>query len=915
MSSIQEFPQVTLTDVFNQFSIGLNSSVVVTPNRRLAMVLRREFNSYQVTQGRIAWSTPDILPITAFIERSYEEMLYSEQADKLPNVLSTTQEKTLWEDVISDSDQMPILFSVPVPEAAKLAREAWQIIHEWQLTSKLRNFPLNDDCRVFRDWSKSYKRLTRRENQIDKARICDLIIELWKHTRIKKPDRLICHGFDIFTPQQKAFLNRLSEDGCEIMMTRSQSQLRLRIGNVQQISCADNRDEIHRAAVWARARIEADSTVRIGVVVLEFAKYRSEIIRIFSSVMEPNVQQALPGSMRRIFPFNVSLGMALVSYPLVSTAFLVLGLAGKDIEFEFVSSILRSPFLVGGEIEMTSRALLDEQLRKRVEPRITLEHLLILIERKQSSANCPILMQQISALAEFRKENLFGMQAPSVLARAISGVLQIFGFPGERALDSSEHQTLKKWHEIVAEFAALDRVVPRIGYIEGILRLHRMAAETLFQPETPDVPIQILGVFEAAGMEFDHLWVMGLSDTEWPLRPRTNSFLPIELQRSVKLPRGSASESLELARRFTSEWSHCSDEVIFSYPRHGDERDDCELTPSPLIVNTLQGELTLPTYKSHRDLIHQARRIEYSEDNKAPELDQTAIENCVSGGILVIKDHAACPFRAFALHRLGARGLKSPHTGLDAMERGMLVHSVLAQAWSQLKAKNVLDAINDDDLKVILSNAAKEAIARIQADRPAKLSKHFTKIEHQRLVRLTLEWLHEEKKRSDFRVIAIEDKRSIDLGGLSLTTRLDRVDRLNDGQLFIIDYKTGGRDPSVDTMRGKRPDEPQLPLYLVASQPDATAVVLAQVKTGKMKFKALARDSDLLPGVKADPEWEQLVVSWRIDLTRIAESFSKGDAKVDPKKYPVTCRTCDLQSFCRIYERIESTYAEPEDGV
>ncbi len=251
MSSIQEFPQVTLTDVFNQFSIGINSSVVVTPNRRLAMVLRREFNSYQVTQGRIAWSTPDILPITAFIERAYEEVLYSEQDDKLPILLSTAQEQTLWEDVISDSDQIPILFAVP--EAAKLAREAWQIIHEWQLTSKLRNFPLNDDCKVFRDWSKSYKSLTRRENQIDKARICDLIIELWKHTRIKKPDRLICHGFDIFTPQQRAFLNRLSEDGCEVMMTRSQSQLRLRIGSVQRISCADNRDEIHRAAVCARA--------------------------------------------------------------------------------------------------------------------------------------------------------------------------------------------------------------------------------------------------------------------------------------------------------------------------------------------------------------------------------------------------------------------------------------------------------------------------------------------------------------------------------------------------------------------------------------------------------------------------------------------------------------------------------------
>jgi hypothetical protein len=67
--------------------------------------------------------------------------------------------------------------------------------------------------------------------------------------------------------------------------------------------------------------------------------------------------------------------------------------------------------------------------------------------------------------------------------------------------------------------------------------------------------------------------------------------------------------------------------------------------------------------------------------------------------------------------------------------------------------------------------------------------------------------------------------------------------------------------------------------------------------------------------MKADPEWKQRVVSWRIDLTRIAVSFSEGDAWVDPKKHPDTCRNCDLQPFCRIYERIESKYTEQEDGA
>ncbi len=90
-----------------------------------------------------------------------------------------------------------------------------------------------------------------------------------------------------------------------------------------------------------------------------------------------------------------------------------------------------------------------------------------------------------------------------------------------------------------------------------------------------------------------------------------------------------------------------------------------------------------------------------------------------------------------------------------------------------------------------------------------------------------------------------------------------------------------------------------------------------------MQFTALARDNDLLPGVKAFSEsrqrerhgsWEELVAAWRTDLTGLAASFRSGDAQVDPKKYPFTCRNCDVQPFCRIYERSESAFSQQEDG-
>ena len=93
-----------------------------------------------------------------------------------------------------------------------------------------------------------------------------------------------------------------------------------------------------------------------------------------------------------------------------------------------------------------------------------------------------------------------------------------------------------------------------MGYGEALARLRRLAAQTLFQPEAPDAPVQILGVLESAGMSFDHLWVMGLSDEAWPIHPRPNPFLPLEAQRQARVPEASLEATLALDAAITRGW-------------------------------------------------------------------------------------------------------------------------------------------------------------------------------------------------------------------------------------------------------------------------------------------------------------------------------------------------------------------------
>ncbi len=905
MSTITQFPSIAQAQVFARLAEGLKAgATVVTPNRRLALALKREFDDAQAAAGLAAWDSADILSFSAFVERAYDDALYSDLAANLPLLLASAQEQALWEGIIRGSEAGGALLAVP--ETARLVREAWELAQAWHLMPRLKNVPLNEDGKAFQGWAQRYEYITKRDSHTDSARLAGLAAPLFGQAQVRTPKFLVCYGFDIITPQQSALLARLKNAGCEVVSAGPQ----LRRSEALRVACKDNRDEIYRAAVWARMQLESGAA-RIGVVVPDLARRRATIARVFSAVMAPDY--ALPGAAQRVLPFNISLGLALNSYPLVNAAMLVLQLAGREIDFEPVSRLLRSPFLAGGEAEMARRARLDIALRKRAEPVVTIDRLQTLMAR--DGAGCPVLAQRLSALAEFRKTHLFVVQAPSVWAKRISEALSIVGFPGERSLDSAEYQTLKKWHELIASFAALDRVVQRAGYTEAMSRLRRMAADTLFQPETPEVPIQILGVLEAAGMAFDRLWVMGLNDEAWPPGPRPNPFLPIEVQRAAGLPQGSAVESLELAGRLTKEWLSSADEVVLSYPEREEER---ELKPSPLIIDISERPLSLPTYAIYRDAIHDARRLEQIEDRKAPALDKTA---AVSAGAAAIKDYAACPFRAFALHRLGAQGIDTPHTGLDALERGTLVHRVLAQAWAQLKNKDALDAINAVDLETLLKQAAEEAVVRIKRDRPTTLSGRFAEIERQRLVRLARAWLEAEKQRIDFTVVATEDKRRVEIGGLGFNVRLDRVDQVEDGRRIVIDYKTGA--VSVGAWLGARPEEPQLPLYLVTTEPDAAAIAFARVKAGEMKFATLARDSDLLPQARTLPDnrlkraelsWDKQIDAWRNELARIAAGFASGDAEVQPKQYPNTCRYCDVKPLCRIHERLENTLFDNESS-
>ncbi len=875
-----EFPVVQKGELFARLARGHSEGItVVTPNRRLAQTLAREFDNSQIAAGLTAWETADILPFGAFVERLYEDALYSDIGAQLPLMLSGAQEQELWEAAIRVSEWGEALLALP--RAAADCRKAWGLAHAWRIAGALGSFPGNEDAKAFAEWARDYAKRCDKEGNTDDARLPDVIAPLLKDAALRKPKLLVAYAFDVVPPQTQDFLDACAKQGIEVRNCAPEKKE----SSASRVAFPSAREELEVAASWARSKLEA-GTKRIGVVVPELGQRRKEVARVFARVMQP--ARNLPGAEQNALPFNISLGAPLDDYPLAHAALSMLELASGEIPFEQASRLIRSPFLAGAGPELSARARLDAELRKQGPMRVTLGKLVALID------GAPVLRRQLAALFALVREQPGGERSPHEWARHFSTPLEAAGFPGERGLDSDEFQTRAKFNETLAEFAKLERVAPRMSFAQALARLRQLCTDTLFQPETPDAPIQVLGVLESAGLEFDALWVSGLTDEAWPLAASPNPFIPPALQRKAGIPESSAEATLARGRRITEGWMAAADEVVVSHPAMDEDR---VLPASPLIATVPLGTPEGRPFERYRDLIFASRRTEIILDGQAPAL----ATKTPRGGTRILSDQAACPFRAFARYRLGAERLEEPVAGLDARARGLLLHTLMKELWSELKGSEGLQG----DVGPAIERAAAVAVREAYVEEP------FAGLERKRLAKLARAWLAVERERPPFEVVANEEKRKLAVAGLELNGRIDRMDKLESGGHALIDYKTGR--PTPNEWIGERPDDPQLPLYVLNAREDIAAVAFAKLKTGEMRYMGFSKGKHVIPEVKQAKNWDALIEGWKKELEALGTGFASGDARVDPKELLQTCRYCDLQALCRVYERVNALKEDDEE--
>ena len=876
------------------WTLGADSTLL-TVNNRLALELRARHDRNQVAAGRKVWPSADILPWNAWLQRLYQQLLDDGYTEL--DLLSPAQERLLWEDIVRDWDGQADLLRPAA--AAEATQAAFALYCEWQL----RDHPLallgGDETHRLLGWIRSFEDLLSRRKLLSAAQMPPLLTRAFEQKALAIPTRLVHSGFDSLSPAQGALFDALRTLGCSIAERRDECCE----STLQRLEADDSESEIRHAAGWALDLLQSEPESRIGIVSIRITQQRRDIERLFTEIVTP---AACLANTPEQAMFNISLGESLSERPLVAHALLALRLLTGPQPLHAIGQLLRSPFVGGHAGEWERRALFDAALREDGLPMLDLQRLAHRLSRfdRDDLRHCPDLAERLESLQTMRQE-LPASDTPNNWAGHFQAVLGALGWPGDQTLDSHEFQQRERMQRVFSELAELGKVRPRMRLGEAISRLGTLATDALFQAKSPAAPIQILGPLEAAGMDFDAIWLLGMDDQNWPPAPHPNPLLPAGLQRDLQMPHASAARELQFASALTERLTQSARTVIASHARMDAER---EQRPSPLVHDWPMFDPEGPapqTAASLRSACATAGTYEplpVGHTHSAPSEPR--------GGAALLAAQAGCPFSAVARFRLRARPLEEPSFAPDGALTGTLVHELLQRVWAALKDSATLAQHDEADLHALVAPLATATLDDIGRRRPDLFTARFRAIEAARLTRLIIDWLALERERKQaFSVEALEQEQTIEFSALRLNTRADRVDRLQNGGLAVIDYKTG-RNVRNDGWFDERLTEPQLPLYCLHSNGEVRAALLARVRRDGpgFAFVGLSEEEDFASGVdtpknqRGETDWPGLLAQWQKSLSDLADEIGAGRA--DPTPSIQACQYCALGALCRVQEMI-----------
>ena len=397
--------------------------------------------------------------------------------------------------------------------------------------------------------------------------------------------------------------------------------------------------------------------------------------------------------------------------------------------------------------------------------------------------------------------------------------------------------------------------------------------------------VALLGLLEARLQPADLLICAGLNEGSWPQLPQPDPWLAPRIRRQLGLPaleRNIGLSAHDLATAMGAK------ECVITRAK----RDRSGPTVSSRFLLRIEAYLG-DALQHDENAIALARGIDAGEDEpfaKPPEVRPDASQRLVDLSVTDFDRLLADPFAFYARKILRVPPLDDVDEEPGAAWRGTMIHDLL-ERW----------AVEDKCVPEKLMARADAMLC------DADLNPNLRVLWQPRITE-ALQWIAEETSelfKSGRSLAGAEIKGRVGLTGITITGRADRIDQDAEGNLIVIDYKTG-KAPAVKQIRAGF----ALQLGLLGGMADNGAFEGVKGTASGFEYWSLAKEAGEFgkrksaAGGRGDTaiDANELVAFMQGKAIAAIESWINGGAAFEAKLHPEYAPYADYDQLSRLQE-------------
>ncbi len=314
---------------------------------------------------------------------------------------------------------------------------------------------------------------------------------------------------------------------------------------------------------------------------------------------------------------------------------------------------------------------------------------------------------------------------------------------------------------------------------------NKLDSEMVSFSGSPLKGLQILGLFETRSLSFENVIIMDVNESVLPRLKIYEPLIPRDVMLALGVNRLEKEEEIQ-RYQFARLLSSAGSAHIFYQENEDKERSRFI---EELVWKKQKALGDLEAYSIPRAL------FKIKVDPKEIQIPKRPVHvsflKSFRFSASSINTYLHCPLRFYYQYVLGLQEKEGLTDGPEASELGTFVHSVLEEAFASWVGKRpcIDDKFKDIFAKILTKRFENEFKKKMRSD--AFLLKEVIDF---RLSR----FLEYEKSRPVKEVMCLEkvfeDILTIGEDVFRFKAKIDRIDRLDDNSVLIIDYKTGGSD-------------------------------------------------------------------------------------------------------------------------